>query len=307
MNTDNIITRSIDLHLFFMRIMKEHMFFIEAAFTPQNFGLQSIAGNLRERASNFLSRLVDIANNNVSAEAIESGEFVTKHTLNAENATSYFTKIPIDTSITQKEYDLIAAPNTNRLSPNYNVSMSDIISLNNEAHQIVSSIIEFKTSLLDQVLKCSIFTLNYPLLIEHILREAKYYLMKIERLQQPDRVMTPQELVEEEMFWNTIMAEHAKFIRGLLDPTEVELLNASNMFANTFDELTMEAREAEKRMYDSLGITQKSYDETQKIRAFKEQGTEGLLNCKIKSIILPLLADHTLREANHYLKLLRTK
>ena len=119
--------------------------------------------------------------------------------------------------------------------------------------------------------------------------------------------MTPQELIEEEMFWNTIMAEHAKFIRGLLDPTEVELLNASNMFANTFDELTMEAREAEKRMYDSLGITQKSYDETQKIRAFKEQGTEGLLNCKIKSIILPLLADHTLREANHYLKLLRTK
>ena len=40
---DNIITRSIDLHLFFMRIMKEHMLFIEAAFTPQNFGMQAAA------------------------------------------------------------------------------------------------------------------------------------------------------------------------------------------------------------------------------------------------------------------------
>ncbi len=34
------------------------------------------------------------------------------------------------------------------------------------------------------------------------------------------------------------------------------------------------------------------------------KGTEGLLNCKIKSIILPLLGDHVLREANHYLRLL---
>jgi hypothetical protein len=78
------------------------------------------------------------------------------------------------------------------------------------------------------------------------------------------------------------------------------------MFANEFDELTKEAKMANNKVYESLGVTRKSLDEVQKIRAFKEQGTEGLLNCKIKSIILPLLADHTLREANHYFKLLKT-
>ena len=30
------------------------------------------------------------------------------------------------------------------------------------------------------------------------------------------------------------------------------------------------------------------------------------LNCKIDSIILPLLADHVLREANHYIRLLES-
>lgn len=43
---------------------------------------------------------------------------------------------------------------------------------------------------------------------------------------------------------------------------------------------------------------------TQKFRDFKRAGVEGIETCKIKSIILPLLADHVLREANHYLRLL---
>jgi hypothetical protein len=35
------------------------------------------------------------------------------------------------------------------------------------------------------------------------------------------------------------------------------------------------------------------------------QITQGLLGCKIKSIIIPLLGDHVLRESNHYLRLLK--
>ena len=44
--------------------------------------------------------------------------------------------------------------------------------------------------------------------------------------------------------------------------------------------------------------------ETIKLRDFKKVGTKGILDCEIKSIILPLLADHVLREANHYIRLL---
>ena len=43
---------------------------------------------------------------------------------------------------------------------------------------------------------------------------------------------------------------------------------------------------------------------TQKFRDFKRAGVEGIEKCEIRSIILPLLADHVLREANHYIRLL---
>lgn len=38
----------------------------------------------------------------------------------------------------------------------------------------------------------------------------------------------------------------------------------------------------------------------------KQSGVEGVLGCKIKIVALPLLADHMLREANHYLRMLNT-
>ena len=50
------------------------------------------------------------------------------------------------------------------------------------------------------------------------------------------------------------------------------------------------------RSSNPLGLTQKSRD-------FKRAGVQGIETCKIQSIILPLLADHVLREANHYLRM----
>lgn len=47
-----------------------------------------------------------------------------------------------------------------------------------------------------------------------------------------------------------------------------------------------------------------SLDETVKFREFKAAGAKGIQNCEIRSVILPLLADHVLREANHYIRLL---
>jgi len=102
------------------------------------------------------------------------------------------------------------------------------------------------------------------------------------------------------------MAEHAKFIRGLLDPTENDLFLAANNFGNEFDQLTEEAKAAMDMTIPESKFTADSLEATKEIRDFKAQGTQGILECKVKSIIIPLLGDHTLREANHYLRLLRS-
>ena len=97
------------------------------------------------------------------------------------------------------------------------------------------------------------------------------------------------------------MMEHALFIRGLLDPTENDLINTANDFANEYDMLLEDVDKA----LDINNLTEKSYQETLKYRDFKEAGLKGIDNYEIKSIIVPLLADHVLREANHYLRILK--
>lgn len=109
--------------------------------------------------------------------------------------------------------------------------------------------------------------------------------------------------LELHIFFARIMKEHALFIRGLLDPSEEELIGTADNFAKEYKELLQEA----KSMTDETMkcIREKTIEETIKYRDFKKAGTEGIVGCEIRSIILPLLADHVLREANHYLRLLK--
>ena len=89
------------------------------------------------------------------------------------------------------------------------------------------------------------------------------------------------------------------FIRGLLDPTEAELLNSANNFAKDYLALLEMCNNSNNKT-----LTSDSLNKTKKFRDFKVAGTMGIEQCKIRSIILPLLADHVLREANHYIRLL---
>ena len=102
------------------------------------------------------------------------------------------------------------------------------------------------------------------------------------------------------------MAEHAKFIRGLLDPTEVALFDTANDYGKMFDELTDQAMTMTEKTTILPQLSSKTYKATVGIRDFKAAATEGLLHCNIKALAVPLLADHVLREANHYMRLLNT-
>ena len=95
------------------------------------------------------------------------------------------------------------------------------------------------------------------------------------------------------------MMEHALFIRGLLDPGEETLVNTADGFAKDYKRLlqtSAAANERTMRSGNALALTQK-------FRDFKRACVEGIEGCQI---LLPLLADHVLREANHYIRLLET-
>lgn len=296
----DFVRHSLELHLFFARIMKEHSFFLQVAFTPRDEGYIRKADELRREFDRLLMEVVSLSNGVVSREALLSGEVFTPYTQNAEMASSYYTGVRIPTEITQMEANLVGGGMTD-----VNPMMEErVYLLNQRAIGLVTELIQFKNNILNNVLTCKMFTVNYPLLIDHIMREARLYLAMIQRLQNREIVNLQQEAVEQEIFWNRIMAEHAKFIRGLLDPTEEQLFEIANNFGKEFDELTNDAIMAMNSTIPLKQVTEDSLQATQAIRDFKVQGTQGILDCKIKSIIIPLLGDHTIREANHFLRLL---
>lgn len=295
MNTNRYVISSLELHLFFGRIMKEHAFFLLAGFTSADPSFSKKAAHFQKRFEALLHDTVALAGGIVRKEVIESGEVLTEFTLWAEQQTECFTGIPIDREITNQALCLRPGDCQRDLSR----LRGRVRTLNRTALRLLDGLIAFKEALLRRVLRCEMFTLNYPLLIEHILREAKLYRKFVEMLER-DGDLSECAMKENERFWNQIMMEHAQFIRGLLDPCETELFCTADTFAKKYGRLLENSRSAnlKAQLSDSLA-------ETLRFREFKTAGVQGIQQCKIRSIILPLLADHVLREANHYIRLLQ--
>jgi Protein of unknown function (DUF2935). len=180
-----------------------------------------------------------------------------------------------------------------------------IFILNQTMSDLLEDFAGFKAEVLGNVKACKMITVNiYPTMLQHLIHEAHNYYKMIQKLQSRQDVDIEKEAYEEESTWNGLMGEHAKFIRGLLDPSEDDLIKKANEFAEEFDELTKAAKDAMDNVMPLDDVTNESIKATTELRDFKAQGTQGILECKIKSLILPLLSDHVLREANHYLRLL---
>ncbi|MDT8715374.1 DUF2935 domain-containing protein [Clostridium sp. 19966] len=294
---DDFIRQSLELNLFFLRIMKEHSFFLEAGFTPKNANLAQEGDNFKDLFTGFLTETIALSNGVITPFVKHSGELVTRFTLSAEKATSFYTGVALNSDVTVAESDIV--PSHGQAYPE---GLEFVVrDLNNRIMHAVRALIDYKTNILNGMLYCSLFTTNYPLLIDHIRREARLYHRMLYRLQHGIQFDLAREAVEQQRFWNRIMAEHAKFIRGLLDPTEDALIRTADNFGNEFDILTAQSI----ALNDSIcNITENDLRATISIRNFKAQGTSGLIDCQIRSIIVPLLGDHTLREANHYLRLL---
>lgn len=290
---EEFIRFSIDINLFFQRIMKEHLFFIETNLQTKEVSFVARARAFKHSFEELLTETVNYAPGLVSKATIDSNEIVTPYTLKAEELNSLLTGAAINTEITKNEYKLA---DDNR---QYKEIMEEIImDLNQRSLILTGEAIKFQKQLLSLNSECKIFMTLYDAMLNHDIKEAEYYYEILKSLE--SKTVPKKTLCEELNFWNYVMKNHAQFIDGLLDPTEKTLKETAETITKRFESLIEECiNETENK------IIQNSLIETETIKGFKQASTEGLLNCKIKSIIPPLLADHVLREANHYLKLLK--
>jgi hypothetical protein len=220
-----------------------------------------------------------------------------------------------------------------------------IFRFNEDVIRAVKDFRNFKQDVLTDVILCRIDGFNFPLLIDHIRREAEYFITVLFKLNEGIDEPIEAQIVRENVFWLRIMADHSRFIRDLLDPSERKLVEQSQAFAREFDQLLAQARdldsmvqgvspvlvvvgghtldratlirvreqeerEAERRTLFEvpppvLGrFNQDAIMAATEIRDFKRTATILLRECRVLSIINPLLADHVAREAEKFLSVL---
>ena len=297
--SQDYVIHSLEQHLFFARIMKEHALFLKLGFLPPNQNLAQDAEHFLREFEALLSRAIAFSNRVVRNCVLCSGELVTEFTDCAERQTQQLTGTAIDRKLTSRTIELVGC-GSKADPPVSQALVRQVRQLNRDGIQLVDGLIAFKERLLRSVCSCSLFTSNYPLLIEHILREARLYRAHLMRLENRSN-FSRQELCDSELFWNRIMMEHALFIRSLLDPSEEALVGSAGDFAADYKRLLEASAAANDKVMNGSSLAL-----TQKFRDFKRASVDGIASCKIRSIILPLLADHVLREANHYLRLLES-
>lgn len=195
--------------------------------------------------------------------------------------------------------------------------------------EALGKIIDFKSEVLKGIITCKLRGNNFPLLVDHVRREAIRFRVILIRLQKGIRIPVAEEALQEEIFWLRIMGEHAHFIAHLLDPSERPLVKKALGFAEAFETLRLQAEDLESMevpqafqnwllpeklsrhcLPSELGGLPKPFviprlvrfnneaiDLTEDIRDFKQTALKLIEKCEVLSIIPPLLADHVLREA----------
>lgn len=185
-----------------------------------------------------------------------------------------------------------------------------VLAFNTEVYNAVVSIWGYKRKVLGLTLRCEIRTNNFPLLVDHISREAAYFANRLKELNEGKLAPAPDAVIEENVFFLKIMADHAKFIGHLLDPSERKLVDQASEFSHDFDQLLFQAIDLDSMWPQSKTkpILSQFLDQNRvsvvSLRDFKKTARDLIEACRIKSNIHPLLADHTFREAERFLQII---
>ncbi|KDE25772.1 hypothetical protein BA81_18220 [Bacillus safensis FO-36b] len=180
--------------------------------------------------------------------------------------------------------------------------------LNEDSIDLAYGFRNFKRNLLILIINCKVSGFNFPLLVDHIAREAEYFVRTLQKFNKGILDPIQDAIISENVFWLRIMMEHSRFIASLLDQSERKLVHKASEFGDNFEVLLNQARDVESMLFRKkptypiiAKLNDDSEDATTELRNFKKAGLEMIKSCQIKNVINPLLADHVLREANHFL------
>ncbi|WP_441888116.1 DUF2935 domain-containing protein [Paenibacillus sp. YAF4_2] len=194
---------------------------------------------------------------------------------------------------------------------NADTDPQQIRAFNIEVYNAAVHIWVFKRKVLGLIISCKMpGANNFPLLVDHTSREANYFRNRLQELNNGQLEPLHDAIIDENVFFLKIMADHAKFIGHLLDPSERKLVEQAREFSQDFDTLLWQAQDLSSMRPQSQTqpLLSQFLDQNRvsvvSLRDFKKTARDLIEACRIKSIIHPLLADHVYREAERFLEII---
>lgn len=285
LSKDEFVRISLEENLFWLRIMKEHAFFLESAMPASERKAAAEAERYKQQFEALLAACIRLADGSVSGRALQSGQYYTRYTSEAERIAQQFTGIALNRSLTAMTTDI------RPVGPGAMPAASEqaVEQLNRRVLALLEGFLTYKNEVYLAQASCRMTTHLYTVILQHVLHEGQEYKKALASLQQGN-LPAEEQPRGAEAFWTHIMEEHALAMRGLFDPSEEERIEIADRFTAIFASSDMDPEE-----------------ETEDFRDFKANTTEGLIECGVKAMMLPLFTDHLMREANHFILMLKDR
>lgn len=179
--------------------------------------------------------------------------------------------------------------------------------LSREMLATIQSVKGFKEDLIQKKLECKVKLGLAPSLLAHMVVEAEEGQRALSSVRESAPLPPALEALHHHLVWLPDAAGHAAALHGGLDATEEQLLETTADFKQVFNGLHIKSLE----LYSMLrvaprmvgALTRLNRDAMGKIevfRAFLLEMREHLEGCEILGSLVPLFADHMLREELYY-------
>lgn len=183
---------------------------------------------------------------------------------------------------------------------------------NMEVYHATAHLWTFKRRMLEYVLTGQIVCHHTPLFLDHLAREAAYFMRRLEYLNKGAIEPPVDAILNENIFYLRIMADHARLLGVRFDPGERDLVAETADFSYQFDQLLFQAVDMEsmrpasqtKAMLEQFLI--RNQTAVTSLCEFKQNVSNLIEDCQIRHALPLLLIDHMLREADYFGDLLDT-
>lgn len=286
-------------NLFYLRTIRMFSLNIQLSFFENNQDLIDIASDFGKRCEEFGKVAIDLADGKLDMQLKDVQIFLTPYTLDAELLTEKLFGIDINTDLTETELNLNYG-NTNNVDQQYIEKLKE---LNNNTYLLVNNFYDFCNHILERINNNELFSYSYPLFYQYMILETDLLIKELDRLinktgTDPILVVRYQYYYLEAIRWIT------KFIAGLSDPSQSDIINQARMFDQELSQLLNKYNNVVITPDIEIKLNNEALDISSRIQSFLSSIIVKVLNGDAYFIVEPIFLDNLLTDINYFIYLL---